>query len=213
MFFCLAFLAMVACTSAKNETPMITSDFEFISGDKKLSGIIDQPKEGPTHALIVFVHGSGMTDIRRENRYFDLRSRFVGLGIACVMWDKPGQGKSEGIFDENQPLEESAKEVLDAITWLRANKIPGVKKIGLWGSSRGGWVAPMAMAQAQDIHFWISVSGVAAEDNKYYLMKSNLPLEGHTKEETEMLMEEWKKDVKFLCKEAGINPILKRLRT
>lgn len=38
-----------------------------------------------------------------------------------------------------------------------------------------------------------AVSGVPAEDNKYYLIKSNLPLEGRTPEETDRLMEEWKR--------------------
>ena len=172
---------------------MVTRDFEFTSGNKILSGIIDQPNDLEAEAIIIFVHGSGITDIRRENRYSDLRSRFTPLGITCVTWDKPGRGKSEGVFDDNQPLEESAQEVLDAIKWLRSEKIPGFKKIGIWATSRGGWVAPIALSGDDGIKFWISVSGTSAVDNKYYLMKSNLPLEGRTPDQTEMLMNEWKR--------------------
>ena len=95
------------------------------------------------------------------------------------------------MFDDNQSLEESAKEVLDAIEWLRSEKVPGFKKIGIC-QSRGGWVAPIALSQDASVKFWISVSGVSAADNKYYLMKSNLPLEGRTQEETKMLMKRWK---------------------
>jgi hypothetical protein len=171
---------------------MSTEDFEFVSGGRTLSGIMDQPASGEAQALIVFVHGSGPTNVREENRYFDLRRRFARLGIASVVWDKPGLGRSEGEFDDNQPLVESAQEVLDAVACLRDRSVPGSNKIGIWGTSRGGWVAPIAMSQDPAIAFWISVSGVPAEDNKYYLMKSNLPLEGRTPEETDRIMAEWK---------------------
>jgi pimeloyl-ACP methyl ester carboxylesterase len=133
-----------------------------------------------------------MTDVRRENRYADLRRRFAELGIASVVWDKPGQGRSEGAFDDNQTLESSAQEVLDAIAALRAGKVPGSNRIGVWSTSRGSWVAPLAMSRAPDISFWISVSGVPAEDNKHYLMESNLPLEGRNAGETAQLMEQWR---------------------
>lgn len=193
VFFFIVLFIVFGCSGANKTVPMVTTDFDFISGNKTLSGIIDQPVNGKAQALIVFVHGSGVTDIRRENRYFDLRCRFVDLGIACVTWDKPGRGRSEGVFDDNQPLEESAREVLDAIAWLRAEKVPGSEKIGIWGTSRGGWVVPIALSHNASVEFWISVSGVPAEDNKYYLMKSNLPLEGRTQQETERLMEEWRR--------------------
>ena len=194
-------LSALACSSSPvSGQVMVTEDFEFLSGGRRLSGIIDQPANGEARALIVFVHGSGPTDIRRENRYVDLRRRFAELGIASVVWDKPGRGRSEGEFDPNQPLDESAREVLDAVAYLRREDVPGAQKIGIWGTSRGGWVAPMALAEDPEIEFWISVSGVPAEDNKYYLMRSNLPLEGRTLEETQRLMEEWKRGREIFMK-------------
>ena len=172
---------------------MVTRDFEFMSGNKKLSGTIDQPRGREAEAIIILIHGSGGTDIRGENRYFDLRSRFAPMGITCVMWDKPGQGRSQGMFDDNQPLEESAQEVVDAIRWLRAEKIPGFKKIVIWGASRGGWVVPIALSRDAGVKYWISVSGVSGEDNKYYLIKANLPLEGRSEAQTALLMKEFKR--------------------
>jgi hypothetical protein len=79
--------------AAQDIAPMKTRDFEFASGNKVLSGFIDQPGDGQARALIVFIHGSGGTNIRKENRYFDLRRRFTELGIACVTWDKPAWGE------------------------------------------------------------------------------------------------------------------------
>ena len=132
-------------TGATDPSPMSTRDFVFVSSGRRLSGLIDQPSSGETRALVVFVHGSGTTNVRDENRYVDLRRRFVELGIASVLWDKPGQGRSEGEFDENQPLESSAQEVLDAIATLRAGNVRGSERIGVWSTSRGSWVAPIAM--------------------------------------------------------------------
>lgn len=186
-------VVMLCCSWCNGKTFLrVTSDFEFVSGDNILSGIIDQPAGGKAKALIILVHGSGATDIRRENRYSDLRRRFTALGITCVTWDKPGRGRSQGQFDANQPPEASAQEVMDAITYLQNEKVPGSNKVGIWSISSGGWTAPIAISKNQEIKFWISVSGVPPEDNKYYLIESNLPLEGRTLKETKLLMEELK---------------------
>lgn len=191
IFLLLANVTLFACGNEKEEARLITSDFEFVSGNNELSGIIDEPAKGDARALIIFVHGSGPTDIRRENRYIDLRRRFVELGITCVVWDKPGNGRSEGTFDRNQPVEESAQEVLDAIAYVRSHNIPGSARIGIWSTSRGGWITPVALSRDKRVKFWISVAGVPASMQKYYLLKSNLPLDGYTQEETGLLLNEW----------------------
>ncbi len=187
-------LLLASCSAAADDpTPYTTSDFEFVSGGRNLSGIIDQPTHCEARALVIFVHGYGNTDVRGWNMYSDLRTRFSELGIASATWDKPGQGRSEGEFDINQAVDDSAREVLDAIAHLRANEVPGWKHIGLWGISRAGWIVPIAISQDPGIKFWISVSGVTAEDNYFYLLKSNLPIEGRTGQEAEALMAEWKR--------------------
>ena len=181
-----------ASSRIAKHAPMTSHDFQFVSGGRKLSGVIDQPAGERAKALVIFVHGSGATNVRAEKPYLELRRRFADIGIASVMWDKPGKGRSEGSFDDNQPLEESAREVVDAIAQLRAAATPGSGKIGIWATSRGTWVAPIAMSHDRSIRFWISVSGASGEDNKYYLMKSNLPLEGRSPAQTGRLMDEWR---------------------
>lgn len=171
--------------------PGETTDFTFKSNGLELSGIFDTPSDSPAEALILFVHGYGGTDIRANGSFGDLRRRFREIGIASAVWDKPGQGKSEGSFDINQSVYESAQEVVDAAKALRAMNAPGSSKIGIWGISRAGWIAPLAMEQDPDISFWISVSGVGGEDNFPYLLLSNLPHEGGTEAEAEKLSAEW----------------------
>src|SRR4051812_22707644 len=172
---------------------MTTQPFEFSSGGHRLRGFIDVPAEGAAKAVIVIVPGYGQTDVAGRTSYYDLRSRFTALGIATVIWDKPGCGQSEGTFDADQPVESSAREVLDAARQLRDSRAPGAEKIGLWGISRAGWIAPLAATQDPGIAFWISVSGTDDKENFPYLLRSNLRIEGRTEPEVERLSAEWRR--------------------
>ena len=185
-------LQLAACGAAHDSgNHMATSGFEFVSGKDTLSGVIDQPTDGGSRAVMLFIHGSGRTDIRANDTYIDLHSRFAKLGIACVSWDKPGCGRSGGQYDPNQLAADRAQEVLDALDHLAANHMAGLDTVIIWSGSGGSRVAPLVLADRPAIRHWISVSGVADIDNKYYLLKSNLPLDGYSAEETELLMAEW----------------------
>jgi alpha-beta hydrolase superfamily lysophospholipase len=93
-----ALLAFAPARAADGTTAMTTTDFAFVSAGRTLSGVLDQPPGGEARALVVFVHGYGPTDVRGWHSFEDLRSRFAGIGIASLVWDKPGQGRSEGTF-------------------------------------------------------------------------------------------------------------------
>lgn len=168
------------------------SDFTFTSSGLQLSGVFDTPSGGEAEALVLFIHGYGPSDVRGWNSYADLRQRFNEIGIATAVWDKPGQGLSEGEFDINQSVYSSAQEVVDAASFLRDSNAPGADNIGIWGVSRAGWIAPIAMSQDAELEFWVSVSGTTAEDNFAYLLLSNLPHEGGTQEISEQLADEWR---------------------
>lgn len=166
---------------------MATTDFAFVSAGRTLSGVLDQPAGGEARALVIFVHGYGPTDVRGWRLFEDLRTRFAALGVASLVWDKPGQGRSEGAFDIDQPVAESAQEVLDAAAALRERGVSGAQRIGLWSISRGGWIAPLAMAQDYGIGFWISVSGVDALETFPYMLEQNLRIEGRSEAEAAAL--------------------------
>lgn len=78
-----------------------------------------------------------------------------------------------------------------AIQQARVNKLPVSQKIGLWGISRAGWIAPLAITQDPRIEFWISVSGTDDKENFPYLLESNLRIEGRTEEQIKPLLDEW----------------------
>ena len=172
-------------------SPGETVDFSFQSSEQRLSGIFDVPPDGAAKALIIIIHSYGQTDVRNWVSYAAEREHFNAMGIATALWDKPGLGQSEGTFDINQSVHESAEEVLDAAAYLRKINAPGSQRIGLCGGSRAGWIAPIALSKEQQLEFWMSLSGTTAEDNFTYLLLSNLPYEGSSADEVELFQSEW----------------------
>ena len=167
-----------------------TERFAFEVDGLTLVGVLDRPAGEPA-ATLVLVHGYGATDVVEGRWFQDLRAHFVGHGMNVLVWDKPGCGTSEGEFDINQPVAESADEVVAAVRALRESGIPGGGTVGLWGISRAGWIAPLALRDDPELAFWISISGTDDQENARYLLASNWPLEGRTKEETERLVAAW----------------------
>jgi hypothetical protein len=84
--------------------------------------------------------GSDVTvrgDLRRTS------DAFAALGVAAFAFDLRGYGNSRGA--KANPIATTGADVCSALAALRARA--GIGAIGLYGSSRGGWVAPSAAAQ------------------------------------------------------------------
>ena len=209
-----AALVTLACLAGRaNAAPMKTEPFEFVADGNVLRGVIDLPAGGAPRAVLLFVHGYGRTDVVAQNWYFDLRSRFTDEGLATVVWDKPGCGKSDGTFDIGQPVASSAREVAAAVRQIREKTLPGVTKIGVWGLSRAGWIAPLAMAQEPEIGFWISVSGTDDQENFPYFIESNFRIEGRSEERIRQLMGEWRRGFELTTRGGTFEAYLEATKT
>lgn len=177
----------------KDAVMVKTEPFMFEVHGNRLVGLFDMPTHQTPVSTIIIIHGYGKTNVVERNGYSDLRAHFARIGINVLVWDKPGCGQSEGEFDINQPVESSAEEVVAAVKALKAMGIPGSQQIGLWGISRAGWIAPLAIRSEPSINFWISASGVDDKENARYLLSSNLPIEGRSADETEHLIQAWQR--------------------
>lgn len=176
-----------------------TEEFTFESSGLKLNGIISLPTKVPVESLLIIVHSYGSTNVVKGNWFYGWRSMFTKHGIAVVVWDKPGCGNSEGEFNIHQSVNSSATEVVDAVKYIQSNQVLGYKRIGLKGGSRAGWIAPLAINElADDIKFWISISGTDAYETWGYMLSSSLEIAGHSKQEIESLYQEWINGIKVI---------------
>lgn len=126
-----------------------TEEIEFVSHGATLSGSIVFPA-GDIHAAVVFIHGSG-----KQERNLVWAERFAKDGIAALVYDKRGAGKSGGEYEGNQSVSEKNISLLadDASSALRSLAAhPALKGIpvGFTGISQAGWIAPLA-AQRNDL--------------------------------------------------------------
>ena len=174
----LAFLGGIATAAQANPTcsvPAETQPFEFKAGQNTLRGFIDLPRAPGKHPLILIVHGSGSTDVTRRNSYNgsydELRTAFREAGFATAIWDKAGNGCSEGSYSVQTPLVERTDEIVAAIDHFKSREDVDAARIGLWAISTGGWIAPMAAVRRPEIAFLIVVSSPGrdtASQSEYY---------------------------------------------
>ncbi len=131
----IVFLLLLICYvngHAEMQTDTITFSFE----GKRYVGFIDMPKQKTPRSLIVILPGSGKTYMAENGFYHNLRTHFTEQGFACLIWDKAGCGKSDGVFDYNQTVQSSASEVIAAITECKSRHMPALNR-SAYGASAG----------------------------------------------------------------------------
>lgn len=125
----------------------------------RLSGSLFLPA-GNSRAVpaALMIHGSGASD--RDNAwYMMIADALVRSGIAVLLPDKRGSGKSEGDwFTAN--LSDFADDAIAQIELLRRHDAIDVARVGVVGLSQGGHIAPMVAGHA-DVAFVVNVVGSA----------------------------------------------------
>ncbi len=141
---------------AKKIAPHRVEDVTVVNGAVTLKGTLLVPlKKGP-HPAIVLAHGSGATlrDVGMWNTFF------VRQGIAVLSLDKRGAGQSGGDWQKAR-LDDIAGDWLAAVAMLKRRADIDPKRIGVHGSSQGGWTAPMMAVRSKDVAYVIVRAGSA----------------------------------------------------
>jgi len=125
-----------------------SQDIRFMSHGVTLSGSLVTSPDRPVRAAVVFIHGSG-----KQARNLELGQRFADAGIAALVYDKRGAGKSGGDYEGQQSVSEQNISLLadDAVAALDAlAKQPSLQGVplGFAGISQAGWIAPLAATRS-----------------------------------------------------------------
>ncbi|MET8143377.1 prolyl oligopeptidase family serine peptidase [Sphaerisporangium sp. NPDC005288] len=128
------------------------------AGGLEMHGTVLSPAAaGPGRRGIVLVHGAGSGTPR--TKLMEEAVQFARRGLSVLVYDKRSVGYS--LF--RRSYSQLADDALGAVAALRSQ--PGVDpaKVGIWGLSEGGWVAPLAASRSADVAFVVLVGANALQ--------------------------------------------------
>jgi uncharacterized protein len=137
--------------TAGKKIPIKEEDISFKNQKITLSGTLLFPAGNGPFPCIVFTHGSGV-ETREGSR--GLANLFVANGIAALIYDKRGTGKSSG-KDWQDSFDNYAGDAIAAAEFLKSQHAINNQKIGIYGHSQGGWIAPLAVSKTTLFSFAI----------------------------------------------------------
>ncbi|MEE8294867.1 MAG: alpha/beta fold hydrolase [Sphingomonadales bacterium] len=155
-------------------------ELSFQSHGETLEGTLYIPDGSGPFQSVVFVHGS-LCAPRRI--YHAVADHMAANGIAVFSFDKRGTGASGGecVTENNTGLENLgllSDDITAALELISKNPNVDPDRLGLWGISQAGWIAPLAAEKYPNLGFMVLVSGpsVSTGEENYY---SSLTGDGH----------------------------------
>jgi len=134
----------------------------FQNGDVTLAGNLWIPAGDGPFPAIVLIHGAGKITSQDYNY---LSFFFVQHGFATLTYDKRGVGESSGSYKRvdvkngEAVLEDLSNDAVAGVEFLKCHDRIDPNRIGLFGVSQGGWIAPLAASKSSDIAFIVLYSG------------------------------------------------------
>jgi dienelactone hydrolase len=117
-----------------------------------LAGYLRLPAGAARPPVMIMV--PGLESAKEEMEAYELP--FLSRGIATLMVDGPGQGEAEYAHAIRGDFEVPAAAIVD---WLLTRDDVDTTRIGLWGVSMGGYLAPRAAAFEKRISACIALAG------------------------------------------------------
>jgi uncharacterized protein len=169
---------------AAQEPNYTQEEVAFASGRLQLKGTLFLPRQGKPSPGVVLVHGSGET--KRSDSFFYAQF-FARHGIAALAYDKRGVGESQGDPQAWRyfSLDDLAADAAAGLSFLQQHKRIDARRVGIFGGSQGGWVAPLAAVKSKGVAFLVLVSASVSTLGEDWLFEraARLRMEGFTDEE------------------------------
>lgn len=153
-----AVVAAIVCETRARQVD--TRNVSFPSGNISVAATVYTPKSPGPHPTVVFVPGSAPF---KKGFYALWAEQLAGRGIASVVADKRGVGGTGGNYENNNNSSLANFELLagDVVAALNfAALLPGVDttRLGLFGISQAGWVAPIAALRSPRARYMVLIT-------------------------------------------------------
>jgi len=147
-----------------------TTEVTFKNDTVVLSGTLFLPKTNHQTPALLFLHGSG-SEQRFTSAY--MADYFASKGIAVLIYDKRGTGKSTGNWAISS-FKDLANDAISGIKLLQNNPQISSNHIGIYGHSQGGSICPMVLTMYPEIAFGISAAsaGVSMAESDWYELQN-----------------------------------------
>ncbi|MEV5720286.1 alpha/beta hydrolase [Amycolatopsis mediterranei] len=149
-------LAVTAVAPPASAADVTNDDVTFTNGGVTLHGTVVAPPGGTKLPGLVMIHGSGAH--LRDDYRFEAEA-FARQGIATLIYDKRTDGYSQ--FERSYST--LADDALAAVEALRKRPEVDPARVGVWGLSEGGWVAPLAASRSSDVAFVVTLGANGVE--------------------------------------------------
>lgn len=184
------------CLESFSETAKSYSieEITITSGDIILHGELYLPKRPRPHPAIIYMHGGGNNYdmLMGAPKYY--APRLAHCGYAVLIYDKRGTGGSGGVFHEST-YDDYISDAGHAANFLMKHEKIDPTKIGVYGGSQGGRLAPLVATRFSSVSFAISVSGPIGTlaDDATFNMEYALKVRGYEDSTIEKVMPLWRK--------------------
>ncbi|MFD5176064.1 alpha/beta hydrolase family protein [Nocardia sp. NPDC058379] len=143
--------ALVAAAPTATADDRVTTDITVTRSDgTTTTGTIHAPAGATGRPGVVLVHGSGTSP---SPQYAQVADAFARAGIVALHYAK----RAEDYTPAHRDYSLLADDALSGIAALRSRPEVDPSRVGLWGLSEGGWVAPLAASRSADVAFLITI--------------------------------------------------------
>ena len=142
--------------SAAGEVPCEERPAAFTNGEVALQGTLLRPRDALAKPpAVLLMHGSG-AESRAAGRF--LATALCEGGAAALIYDKRGVGGSTGDW-RGAGFDDLAEDAVAGLAWLAGQPDVDPARLGVYGHSQGGAIAPMVANRSPHVAFVIAGAG------------------------------------------------------
>lgn len=171
--------ALMLLPASARAQQFTTETVTWRTGEVSLEGTLYLPKSAGPYPCAVFIHGSG-TLPRSERIFREHAERLAPVGLAMLIYDKRGTGKSTGDW-RKATFADLASDAIGAAKLLQRDARIDPGRIGLFGASQGGGIALFAASKDVPIAFIVTLSGPTTTpvEQGHFIVEAALRKKGH----------------------------------